>query len=67
MGNTAGIINTANEKMDISGVTTMLREFEKAGMKMEMKMDVMNDAMDNGEANEEADDIYESILGEMNM
>ena len=37
MKDTAGIMNAANDQMDVSSITTMMREFEKAGMKMEMK------------------------------
>ena len=46
----------------------MMVEFQKAGMKLEMKQEMMNDAMDlTGADAEAADDVYDQILGEMNL
>ena len=53
--------------MDVAGISSMIREFQKESMKTEMKQEMIGDAMDMGDANEEADDVYNSILGEIGL
>ena len=60
-------MNEADKSMNLSEMTKMFTDFEKAGMKMEMKSDAMNDAMQMNEADGAADEIYESIMGEIGM
>ena len=54
--------------MNVADMQTMIKDFQKAGMKLEMQGEMMTDAMDMGDAvDEEADDIYNGILGEVGL
>ena len=58
-------MGTVNADMNISEISTLMRNFQKEQMKSEMKQEMVADAMDMGDVNEEADDVYNQILGEV--
>ena len=60
-------MGTVNADMDISEISTLMKNFQKEQMKSEMKQEMVADAMDMGDVNEEADDVYNQILGEVGM
>ena len=59
------MMGTVNADMNISEISTLMRNFQKEQMKSEMKQEMVADAMDMGDVNEEADDVYNQILGEV--
>ena len=54
----SGIMAKANGDMNISDISSMVRNFQKEQMKAEINQEAIGDAMDMGDANEEADDVY---------
>ena len=65
-GSTA-VMTSANEQMNISDISTMIKQFTKESMKADLNQEMVSDAMDMGDANEEADDVYGQILGEIGL
>ena len=47
-----------NEDMNIGEIQSMIRTFQKEGMKVEMNNEMIGDSMDMGDANADADDVY---------
>ena len=60
---------TANENMNVSEISTLMKNFQKEQMKQEMNGEMVAEVMDMGGegVGEEADAIYDSILAELAM
>ncbi len=73
MGALAGsnqVMAKINEDMDVAGIRDVLKEFGKQMGKTEMIGEMTNDAfemMEDPSMQQEAGDVYDSILGEMNL
>ena len=65
-----GVMQNANENMDVAGIRDTLKNFnkemEKAGMKQEMVEDAF-DMMEDPSQASDADDVYNGILGEIGL
>ena len=63
------VMTSANEAMNVSEISTLMKNFQKEQMKQEMNGEMVAEVMDMGGegVGEEADAIYDSILGELAM
>ena len=63
-----GVMASANAEMSVTDITKVMKDFQKEQMKQEMNSELVGEVMDIGDANnEEADQVYNSILGELEM
>ena len=63
-----GVMASANAEMSVQDITKVMKDFQKEQMKQEMNSELVGEVMDIGDANnEEADQVYNSILGELEM
>lgn len=73
MGALAGsteVMTKINEDMNVGEIRDVLKSFNKEMGKAELQGDMVNDAfemMESPEMQADADDVYDSILGEMNL
>ena len=54
-----------NENMDVQSIQTVLKDFQKQGMKFEMQQEMMDGAMEGAfgeDVDAEADEVYQGVL-----